>query len=76
MHLARLPLGACSEFLSALAYGASGTSYAEIIIMSKPLTMNDSTEAIMENRQSKFPYTDAQIKRIVEIYEDLYGTRR
>ncbi|THH29790.1 hypothetical protein EUX98_g4388 [Antrodiella citrinella] len=74
MHLARFPLGACPEFLSALAYGASGTSYAESIVMSKPLTMNDSAEAIMENRQNKFPFTDAQIERLLRIYEDLYGT--
>jgi len=52
MHLTRLPLDACPNFLSALAYGMS--------------------EAVMENRQSKFPDTDMQIERLMTIFEDLY----
>ncbi|KAH8092501.1 hypothetical protein BXZ70DRAFT_951160 [Cristinia sonorae] len=33
-----------------------------------------ANEMIMENRQSKFPYTDKQIARLTEIYDDLSKT--
>ena len=68
MHLIKVPRDIEVDFLGALSFGASGT-YRLIYVPYPPHAR--FAERILEWNDTVYPFTDAQTKRLVQIYRDL-----